>query len=232
MSEKKRILLVEDDINLGFMLLEYLEENGFNVKLYRDGESGYNAYTNGHYDFCILDLMLPKLDGFSLAEKIRKHKRNTPILMLTSRAMDEDKLKGFKIGIDDYVTKPFNEEELVYRINAILNRVQISKPQFLKEYTIGNFVFNRASLDLTGCNESKRLTKKEGQILAILSSSKNEIVERSDLLNAVWGEDDYFTGRSLDVFISKLRKYFKKDPAVSINSIPNVGLILRVETSK
>ncbi|WP_272149676.1 response regulator transcription factor [Tenacibaculum aiptasiae] len=229
MSNKKRILLVEDDVNLGFMLLEYLEENGFNVKLYRDGESGYNAYTNGYYDFCILDLMLPKMDGFTLAKKIRKHKIKTPILMLTSRSMNEDKLKGFKIGIDDYVTKPFNEEELVCRINAILSRYEVNKSQFVKEYTIGQFVFNRANLSLNGFNDSKRLTKKEGQILALLSNSKNEIVERSEILNNVWGEDDYFTGRSLDVFISKLRKYFKEDPSISIESIPNVGLILKVE---
>ena len=229
MPKKKKILLVEDDINLGFMLLEYLEEHGFDVKLYRDGESGYNAYNNGYYDFCILDLMLPKMDGFTLAEKIRTHTTKTPILMLTSRTMDEDKLKGFKLGIDDYVTKPFNEEELVYRIHAILDRVQSATPKFSKEYRIGKFIFNRTNLSLIGCNTSKRLTKKEAEILLRLSDSKNEIVSRSELLKDVWGEDDYFTGRSLDVFVSKLRKYLKQDPSISINSIPNVGLILKVE---
>lgn len=229
MTNKIRILLVEDDVNLGFMLLEYLEDNGFEIKLYRDGESGYNAFINGYYDFCILDLMLPKMDGFTLAKKIKASKTNIPILMLTSRTMDEDKLNGFKIGIDDYVTKPFNEEELVYRINAILNRSQSSKPQLLKEYHIGGYLFNRTNLNLTGFKESKRLTKKEAEILVRLCNSKNEIVKRSELLEAVWGENDYFTGRSLDVFISKLRKYFKKDASVFIETIPNVGLILKVD---
>jgi len=228
MVKKKRILLVEDDVNLGFMLLEHLEDHGFDVKLYRDGESGYNAYKKDSYDFCILDLMLPKMDGFTLAEKIRENETKTPILMLTARSMDEDKLKGFKLGIDDYVTKPFNEEELVYRIHAIMGRAQPQELQFPKKYNIGKFVFNRADMSLTGYNESRRLTKKEAEILLRLSQSLNEIVSRSKLLNDIWGEDDYFTGRSLDVFISKLRKYLKKDDSISINSIPNVGLILKV----
>ena len=232
MSKKPRILLVEDDINLGFMLLEHLEDNGFDVKLYKDGESGYHAYTHGHYDFCILDLMLPKMDGFTLVEKIRQHKAKTPILMLTSRSMDEDKLKGFKLGIDDYVTKPFNEEELVYRINAILGRTQPEKPQFIKAYEIGAYIYNRTTLTLSGFGEAKRLTKKEGEILLRLCSAQNEIVSRSEILEAVWGESDYFTGRSLDVFISKLRKYLKKDSRISIDAIPNVGLILNVKAYK
>lgn len=229
MYRNNRILLVEDDVNLGFMLVEFLESNGFEVKLYRDGLSGYKAYKNGHYDFCILDLMLPKMDGFTLAEKIRLHPIKTPILMLTSRSLDEDKLNGFKIGIDDYVTKPFNEEELLYRVQAILNRTQISKEAYLREYTIGEFTFNRTNLNLTGFEETKRLTKKEAEILIKLCSSKNEIVKRSEILETVWGEDDYFTGRSLDVFISKLRKYFIKDSSISIDAIPNVGLILNVK---
>jgi len=228
MLKKTRILLVEDDVNLGFMLVEHLEENGFDVKLYRDGESGYNAYQKGQYDFCILDLMLPKMDGFTLAKKIRESKTKLPILMLTSRSVDEDKLMGFKIGIDDYVTKPFNEEELVYRINAILGRTQPEKPQFNKEYTIGKFTFERTTSTLLGCNATKRLTKKEGEILLRLCNAQNEIVSRDEILEAVWGESDYFTGRSLDVFISKLRKYLKEDPAVCIEAIPNVGLILKI----
>ncbi len=229
MPRKIKILLVEDDVNLGFMLMEYIEANGFEVKLYRNGESAYKAYEKGTYDFCILDLMLPKMDGYTLARKIRSHKVKTPIIMLTSRSSDEDKLNGFKIGIDDYVTKPFNEEELVYRINAILDRTQVMEPQFLKKYSIGQFIFNRADLSLAGFNESKRLTKKEAEILLWLCDSKNEIVKRSEILKAIWGEDDYFTGRSLDVFISKLRKYFKKDPSISIVAIPNVGLTLKAK---
>lgn len=229
MSKKTKILLVEDDINLGFMLLEYLEAHGFEVKLYRDGLSGYKAYKNGEYDFCILDLMLPKMDGYTLAEKIRLNKVKIPILMLTSRSMDEDKIRGFKLGIDDYVTKPFNEEEVLYRINAILTRTHAQIEPFSREYTIGKYTFNRTNLNLSGFNEVKRLTKKEAEILIQLCESKNEIVSRSEILESVWGEDDYFTGRSLDVFISKLRKYLKKDDSISIEAIPNVGLILQVD---
>lgn len=171
------------------------------------------------------------MDGFTLAEKMKQDTtRQTPILMLTARFMDEDKIKGFKIGIDDYVTKPFNEEELLYRIHAILARTHTVKPTFLKTYDIGSFVFNRATSTLFNDHEERRLTKKEAEILLLLSNSKNEIVHRSDILNSVWGDDDYFTGRSLDVFISKLRKYFKKDSSISIDSIPNVGLILKVDS--
>lgn len=228
MSDKVKILLVEDDLNLGFMLREYLEKEGFDAKLYRDGESGLQGYQNGTFDICILDLMLPKIDGFTLAEEIRKDGKRIPIIMLTARSMSEDKIKGFSLGIDDYVTKPFNEEELVCRVNAILERVNIvpatvhEKPEF----EIGVYSYNCKNQTLYGPCEEKRLTKKEAAILKILCKSKNQIVERSAILKSVWGDDDYFMGRSLDVFISKLRKYLKDDPNLSIESIPSVGLIL------
>ncbi|MEM7085214.1 MAG: response regulator transcription factor [Bacteroidota bacterium] len=229
MPPKYKILLVEDDTNLGFMLMEYLETNGFEAKLYRDGVSGYRAFSEGDYDLCILDLMLPRMDGFTLAKKIREQNLKTPIVMLTARSMDKDKIKGFKIGIDDYITKPFNEEELVYRINAILNRYRPQKQRHPREISIGAYVLDTRSLSLSGYGTMQRLTKKEFEIILTLGLEKNNVVKRSKLLEEVWGEDDYFTGRSLDVFVSKLRKYLKRDPKISIEAIPNVGLILKVE---
>ena len=229
MSAKSKILLVEDDTNMGFMLAEYLETHGFDAKLYRDGESAYRAYADGAYDLCVLDLMLPKMDGFTLAKKIRESDVKTPIIMLTARSMDEDKIKGFKIGIDDYVTKPFNEEELVYRIYAILNRYQPKQPPHPETFSIGGFTLNTSMLTLIGFGIHKRLTKKEAEILTLLCINKNRIVKRSDILLAVWNEDDYFTGRSLDVFVSKLRKYLQPDASVCIETIPNVGLLLKAD---
>lgn len=228
MADPVKILIVEDDLNLGFMLREYLESEGFDAKLYRDGESGLLGYQNGSFDICILDLMLPKMDGFTLAEEIRKDGKRVPIIMLTARSMSEDKVKGFNLGIDDYVTKPFDEVELVCRVNAILQRVNSSSVPASEKtaYSIGDYSFNCGNLTLCGPSEDKRLTKKEAAILKMLCDSKNQIVDRSVILKSVWGDDDYFMGRSLDVFISKLRKYLKDDPNLSIESIPSVGLIL------
>ena len=231
MTERTKILLVEDDMNLGFMLLEYLESEGFDVKLYRDGESGLSGYQNGNYDLCILDLMLPKMDGFTLAAEIRKGEKRVPIIMLTARSMSEDKIKGFRVGIDDYVTKPFNEEELVYRIKAILERVNAPSMSVMDatEHVIGQYHFNCSNQSLEGPSEQRRLTQKEAAVLKILCQSKNNVVKRSNILKSVWGDDDYFMGRSLDVFVSKLRKYLKEDSNLSIESIPSVGLILHVK---
>jgi len=226
MSNKIKVILVEDDINLGFMLREYLETEHFDVKLYRDGELGYNACISGNFDFIILDLMLPKMDGFTIAKNIRAKQISTPIIMLTARSLPEDKIKGFKTGIDDYVTKPFNEEELVCRINAVLQRTNYTD-NLPEIFSIGNFTFNCNNQNLSGFGTTKRLTKKEADILLMLCISKNKIVKRSYILNTIWGNDDYFNGRSLDVFISKIRKYLKMDKTVSIESIPTVGLILK-----
>ncbi len=231
MSEQIKILLVEDDLNLGFLLLEHLEESGFYVKLYRDGESAYNAFLNNDFDFCLLDVMLPKMDGFSLAEKIKKKEKLMPIAMLTARSMDEDKIKGFKLGIDDYITKPFNEEELVLRIKAILARVNSGATHHsVSKFDIGTFSFDSKNQQLTHkeSEETRRLTKKENDILKMLCLSTNQVVSRTEIMRAVWGDDDYFIGRSLDVFISKLRKYLQSDSSITIDSIPSVGLILNI----
>ncbi len=228
MNDKIKILIVEDDINLGFMLMEYLENEGFDVKLYRDGETGYKACISGKFDFFILDLMLPKMDGFTIVKEVRKKEIQTPIIMLTARSLSTDKIKGFNLGIDDYVTKPFNEEELACRINAILQR-QNKNENSLKIIQIGSYTFNQSNQNLSGYGSTKRLTKKEAEILKMLGVSKNKIVKRSEILIEIWGDNDYFSGRSLDVFVSKLRKYLQKDKTISIESIPSVGLILNTK---
>ncbi len=226
-AEKIKILLVEDDVSMGFLLAEYLEDNNFDVKLYRDGESGLKAWGNSQFDFCIFDIMLPKQDGFSLAKKVREASNKTPIILLTAKSMKEDKIKGFHLGIDDYITKPFDEEELLCRINAVLMRTIPDKGNKAKlVYNIGayQFDFNNHALIYNGA--TKRLTKKESEIMQMLCSSKNSITKRNEILQTVWGRNDYFTGRSLDVFITKLRKHLAKDPVIKLESIPRVGYIL------
>ncbi len=228
-TNKSKILLVEDDTNLGFLLLEFLEANGFDVKLYRDGVSALKGFSSSVFDFCILDVMMPLMDGFSLAEKIREKNKKVPIIFLTARAMKEDKLKGFRIGIDDYVTKPFDEDELLFRIQSILRRVnpeQSNKEKLV--YKLGKISFYVQNQELKLENKSKRLTSKESKILTILAKSKNNIVSRDDIMTEVWGETDYFIGRSLDVFISKLRRHLQAEPKIKIETIPTVGVILNI----
>jgi DNA-binding response OmpR family regulator len=224
-----KILLVEDDISMGFLLVDFLESNGFDVKLYKDGRKGLEAFKKGKYDFCILDVMLPGMDGFTIAENIRQEDKKVPIIFLTARSMKQDKIKGFQLGVDDYITKPFDEDELLYRIKAILNRTHIQDEptrEDITQFTIGSYSFDSANQNLEGDGFSKRLTQKECDVLKILCLSKNEIVKREDILIAIWGENDYFHGRSLDVFIAKLRKYLKEDPSVTIENVPKVGFVL------
>ncbi|MFO7828680.1 MAG: response regulator transcription factor [Bacteroidales bacterium] len=229
---KTKILLVEDDTNLGFLLLEFLESNEFDVKLYRDGKSALNGFNSSDFNFCILDVMLPEMDGFTLAEKIREQNTKVPVIFLTARSMKEDKIKGFKIGIDDYVTKPFDEDELLYRIQSILNRVkQASENQDKLKYELGHFTFDVSNQELISGNDSKRLTSKETKILAMLAKSKSNIVSREKIMMEVWGQNDYFIGRSLDVFISKLRKHLQSDPRIKIETIPTVGVLLNISES-
>jgi DNA-binding response OmpR family regulator len=229
-ANKSKILLVEDDTNLGFLLLEFLEANGFDVKLYRDGVSAQTGFTASSFDFCILDVMMPLMDGFTLAEKIREKNKKVPIIFLTARSMKEDKLKGFRIGIDDYVTKPFDEDELLFRIHSILKRVnpeQSDKDTLV--YKLGKISFVVQNQELKIGNDSKRLTSKESKVLAILAKFKNNIVRRDDIMTEVWGETDYFIGRSLDVFISKLRRHLQPEPKIKIETIPTVGIIMSIE---
>ncbi|MBA4322819.1 MAG: DNA-binding response regulator [Odoribacter sp.] len=230
-KDKIRILLVEDDVNLGFLLVDFLESDGFEVKLCRDGESGYKGFQTSGFDLCIVDLMLPRMDGFTLAGKIKETDPEIPIIILSARSMKEDKIKGFRMGIDDYITKPFDEEELLYRVKAILSRTRQSNFNQVKKtiFQAGKYEFDPANQLLTYKGKQQRLTIKESRILGYLCNSINNLVKREEIMIAVWGDSDYYTGRSLDVFISKLRGYLRDDSAVRITTIPTVGYILEVE---
>ena len=227
-----KIIIVEDDLNLGFLLVEFLESNGFEVKLYRDGLSALKGFGLSGFDFCIIDLMLPGMDGFTLTGKIKEMNRDIPVVILSARSLKEDKLNGFRLGIDDYITKPFDEEELLYRIKAILNRLKNGKsnsPAEPQSLIIGKYVFDPLNQLLTFENSNQRITIKESRILQRLAEAKNNVVTRDEIMSGVWGESDYYTGRSLDVFISKIRSYLKKDPSVQIITIPTVGYLLEVK---
>ena len=221
------IMLVEDDLNLGFLLVEFLEQKGFSAKLYRDGQTAFTGFQGGHFDFCILDVMLPKMDGFTLAKKIKVTNPQIPVIFLTARSLKEDKMKGYEIGVDDYITKPFDEDELLYKINAILNRSKVGGAPSDDIFQVGKYLFNFKNQSLEFAGQKRRLTERETNILKLLCLSRNNIIRREQILTAVWGENDYFAGRSLDVFISKLRKYFSEDVSVSIENIPKVGFILQ-----
>lgn len=236
MAEKVyKILLVEDDQNFGDVLRSYLEINDYEVELATDGQQGLEQFTKnkGHYDLCIFDVMMPKKDGFELAEEIRKFDDNTPIIFLTAKSMKEDVLKGFKIGADDYITKPFNSEELLYRIQAILKRQsgEPKKEEIPDDYFFGQFHFHYPTRILTykpnSPEESKeKLSPKESHLLRLFAQHLNEVLPRSLALTQIWGDDNYFTARSMDVFITKLRKYLKKDPNLEIINIHGNGFQL------
>lgn len=231
-DKNTRILLAEDDVNLGFLLVDFLESNGFEVKLYRDGQSALQGFKRTGADFCLIDIMLPGIDGFTLTARIRELDSRMPVIILSARSLKEDKIAGFRLGVDDYITKPFEEEELLYRIRAVLNRTTQSgpaTPQGLDVIGIGQFSFDPQNLMLTHGGNSQRLTIKESKILNILAASVNNIVTREEIMIDVWGEADYYTGRSLDVFISKLRSYLRRDPSVRITTIPTLGYKLETE---
>ena len=224
---KIKILLVEDDTNLGFVISDNLRSEGFQVTLCTDGADGFKRFNEEQFHLCVFDVMMPKLDGFSLAREIRKMNSDIPILFLTAKSMTEDKVEGFKAGGDDYLTKPFSTEELQLRVAALLKRVKIQPEKELeKVIQIGTYTFDTENYTLTHKNFEKGLTKKEAQILKVLCKFKDQVVAREVVLNAVWGQDDYFVGRSLDVFITKLRKYFKEDPSIQIQNIHGIGFKL------
>nr|HPH72983.1 response regulator transcription factor [Paludibacteraceae bacterium] len=222
-DEKVKILLCEDDENLGMLLNEYLQTKGFETELCLDGEAGYKAFTNNSYDFCILDIMMPKKDGFSLAQDIRKLNSNVPILFLTAKTLKEDVLEGFKIGGDDYVTKPFSMEELLYRIEAILRRICVKKSRITSEYKLGKFTFDTQKQLLIIDGKVTKLTTKECELLTMLAQNANNILKRNYALKTIWVEDNYFNARSMDVYITKLRKLLKDDPNVEIINIHGKG---------
>ncbi len=222
-----RLLLVEDDPNLGDILQEYLTLKGFNTTLCHNGLEGYEAFSksNEEYDMAILDVMMPIMDGFTLAKKIREQNTNIPIIFLTAKSMKEDKVEGFKLGGDDYMTKPFSMEELQLRINAILRRCQSQGNEQLniEEFTIGSYTFNHVQQLLCIGGNAQKLTTKESALLRMLAENKNNVLSRSQALEKIWGDDNYFTARSMDVFITKLRKYLKKDNNVEIINVHGKG---------
>jgi DNA-binding response OmpR family regulator len=227
-ESKIKVLLAEDDINLGYLLVDFLGSNGFVVNLFRDGEAAFKGFMSAGADICIIDIMLPRMDGFTLAGKIKKADPDVPLIILSARSMKEDKIKGFTTGVDDYVTKPFDEEELVCRINAILTRSRNGNPKLRPggPVTIGSYTFDESNQLLSVGGVSQRLTIKESRILGMLYSSSGNIVKKDEIMSLIWGDTGYYTGRSLDVFISKLRGYLKNDPGIKITTIPTVGYIL------
>ncbi|HLW30324.1 MAG TPA: response regulator transcription factor [Brumimicrobium sp.] len=226
---KPKILLVEDDTNLGFIISDQLKMEGYDVTLASDGMEGFKRFNESTYHLCIFDVMMPKKDGFSLAEDVRKIDKSIPILFLTAKSMTEDKVKGFNVGGDDYLTKPFSSAELNARVRALLKRVDISVDKENEDIIIlGDFTYDLLNYTLKSDDFEKKLTKKEAQILKMLGKFENQVVPRELVLNAVWGKDDYFVGRSLDVFITKLRKYLSGDPKVSIENIHGIGFKLSV----
>lgn len=226
---KKKILLVEDDESLGFVIKDNLESKGYFVQLSKDGEAGLNDFDSQTFDLCLLDVMLPKMDGFTLAEKIRQRSKVTPIIFLTAKGMQEDKLEGFKLGGDDYITKPFSMEELTYRIEVFLRRVgTVADESTIR--SLGSYSFDLNSFTLSIGDQAQKLTRREAEILQFLSDRMDTLVKREELLIALWGDDDYFKGRSMDVFISKLRKYLKADENVDIENYHGVGFKLVVKS--
>ena len=231
MEEKFRILLCEDDENLGTLLSEYLQAKGYHADLCPDGEAGYRAFFKNKYDICVLDVMMPKKDGFSLAHEIRHANTEVPIIFLTAMQLKEDILAGFKIGADDYITKPFSMEELVYRIEAILRRVRGKKSKESTLYKIGRFTFDTQKQLLTLDNDSEQATKlttKENELLALLCAHSNEILQRDYALKTIWIDDNYFNARSMDVYITKLRKHLRPDSQIEIINIHGKGYKLIV----
>ena len=227
---KIKILLVEDDASLGFIISDQLKSDGYSVTLCTDGAEGFQRFNDDSFHMCIFDVMMPKKDGFTLAKDIRKINAKIPILFLTAKSSDEDKIEGFKSGGDDYLTKPFNVEELQLRVAAMLRRVDIEIPEAeVSVYQLGDYTFDTINFTLKHSKFEKSLTKKEAQILKILCKFKNQVVAREIVMTGVWGQDDYFIGRSLDVFITKLRKYLKEDERIQITNVHGIGFKLEVQ---
>jgi len=225
MSKKIKILLVEDDPNFGSIMKSYLELNDFVVVLKTDGKQGLSAFKTEPYDICILDVMMPEMDGFALAREIKKANSQVPFIFLTAKTLKEDMLEGFKTGADDYITKPFDSEVLLYKIKAILNR-KSQQQEFesdLKEFQLGKFHFNFILRTLEQDGHVQQLSPKEANLLKLLCTAKDGVLLRKDALEKIWGTDNYFNGRSMDVFIARIRKYLKPDPSIEIVNIHGNG---------
>ena len=224
MEQKVKLLLAEDDENLGLLLKEYLIAKGFDADLYPDGDLAYKGFAKNHYDICVLDVMMPKKDGFTLAKEIHMLNSDMPIIFLTAKNLKEDVLEGFKIGADDYITKPFSMEELIFRVEAILRR---SSPEGQSgaqmEFKIGKFLFDSRKQILSDGSETVKLTTKESDLLKLLCQNANKVLERNFALKSIWIDDNYFNARSMDVYITKLRKHLKSEPKVEIINVHGKG---------
>lgn len=229
-----KILLVEDDEALRFIVKDNLEENNYEVLAAEDGEIALRLFNQSAFDLIILDVMLPKIDGFQVAEKIRSSNVQVPIIFLTARSMTEDKIKGLTIGGDDYIPKPFSMEELLLKIKIFLRRSQAGSGENTDPSTIkiGSFVFHPEELSLSMDGEVRTLTLKEAELLRFFTTHRNRVLSRNEILEQVWGSDDYFLGRSLDVFISRLRKYLKDDPDIKITNLHGVGFRFTVKSDQ
>ena len=225
------ILLVEDDDNLGFVTQAGLEDKGYHVVWAKDGVEGYEVFQSSKFNICLIDVMMPKKDGFTLAREIKSIDQDVPIFFLTARALEEDKIEGLTIGADDYFTKPFSIDELDLRIQNLMKRINKNTNDNSQKdvYVLGNYTFNYPEQSLVLGTETKKLTKKEAALLRLLCIHQGEILERNSILRIIWGSDDYFLGRSMDVFITKLRKYLIEDENVSISNVHGVGFKLEVK---
>lgn len=227
---KKKILLVEDDTNLGNMLQDSLEIKNYDVVLKRNGEDAFNDFKVNKYDMAILDVMMPKKDGFTLAKDIRRMNSSIPIIFLTAKALKQDTIEGLKLGADDYMTKPFSLEELVLRMENVFKRLPKTEASTQNKFRIGNFDFDNSVRVLKIGTKELKLTTKESELLKMLAVYMDRILEREIALNAVWGTDSYFAGRSMDVYIAKLRKYLKDDPNVEILNIHGTGFKMIIKS--
>lgn len=227
MTIERHLLLVEDDVNLAYVIRDNLEQAGYKVSHAADGEIGWSIWQTAHIDLCIFDVMLPKRDGFDLAAGIRQRDGQVPILFLTARGQKEDRLHGFRIGGDDYLTKPFSIEELLLRIDVFLRRSRSEAQPLIKKFELGHFIFEPANLTLSSSKQSRKLTQREAEVLTYFCANMNQVCTREQILLAVWGDDDYFLGRSLDVFVSRLRKFLQEDGSLLLENIHGVGFRLK-----
>lgn len=228
-EQRAKILLVEDDPTLGFVVKDNLELHGYDVVHCPDGETGWQQFMKHNFDVCLLDVMLPRKDGMALATQIRKKNETIPILLLTSKSMDDDKIAGFRSGADDYITKPFNMQELLLRIEVFLKRTRKVEDNQPAVFKLGTLTFNFHDLVLYNDNEKHQLTQREADLLRYLCLNANRVLKREEILLNVWGKEDYFLGRSMDVFITKIRKHLKDQPSVELQTIHGIGFKFSVQ---
>lgn len=230
MSERKHILLVEDEENFGSLLQNYLKLSQYEVTWVKDGAQGYSTFTNGKFDLCIFDVMMPNMDGFTLAENVRSKNTGTPIFFLTARGMKEDMIRGYKLGADDYLTKPFDVEILLLKLEAIFQRTSELRGPVQEIYQLAGYTYHTATRVLHHSEEERKLSPKEGALMQLLCEYLNQVLPRERALKEIWSEDSYFTTRSMDVYITKLRKYLKHEPDVQIENVHSSGYMLVIKT--